>query len=92
MNYLPHEYFVCPTDRDLELQTENTCVTRISWVMARWLLGMFFVIYFIAFLLLPTNTVMQWKSQGQPTTLVSFGIAPNVFGFDHWKAVYVNAS
>lgn len=52
----------------------------------------FSIIYFIAFLLLPTNTIYAVEELRSAHNLVSFGIAPNVFGFDHWKAVYVNAS
>lgn len=52
----------------------------------------FSVIYFIASLLLPTNTVYAMEELRSAHNLVSFGIAPNIFGSDHWKAVYVNAS
>lgn len=82
MSYLPNENFICPTERDLELHTENTmCVTRICWVMARWLLGVFFLLFILLHpCFFPPILSMQCRSQGLPTALICFGIAHNGFG------------
>lgn len=94
MNYLPNENFICPAEGDLELQTEDTkCVTHIRWVMAQWLLGVFFLLFVLLHpCFFPPTLSMQCRSQGLPTTQVSFGIAHNGFGFGRWKAGDANTS
>lgn len=58
--------------------------------MARQLSGMFFLSFSSLLIrFFPQILPVQWRSQGLPTPLVAFGIAPTELGFHHWKVVCV---